>query len=110
MESFLNADVARLEQFHRCRRGVNQYRRYFHPCSSAPPRPLFLIASPLLQAIYLTLLGFYSKGFVRVPHQTKNKLSPTVSKTRAKAPTATVSKGLFSVETWAMNYTSQYAE
>ena len=28
---------------------------------------------------------------------------PTVSKTRASAPTATVSSGRFSVKTWAMN-------
>lgn len=40
----------------------------------------------------------------------RNNDRPTVSKTRARAPTATVSRGLFSVVIWAMNYTSSAGE
>lgn len=39
---------------------------------------------------------------MRVPHQVRNMDRPTVSKVRARAPTATVSSGRFSVKTWAM--------
>jgi hypothetical protein len=46
----------------------------------------------------------YSNGLVRVPHQVRKRERPTVSKTRATRPTATVSNGLFSVKIWAMNY------
>jgi len=42
--------------------------------------------------------------FYRVPHHVKKSDRPTVSKIRAKAPTATVSRGLFSVMICAMNY------
>lgn len=41
---------------------------------------------------------------MRVPHQVKNRLRPTVSKTRETAPTATVSRGLFSANSWLTNY------
>lgn len=68
-----------------------------------------------------TILSIYSNGFTRVPENavsnwiTENDMTkdipqyvrksdkPTVSKTRARAPTATVSIGLFSVKIWAMN-------
>lgn len=43
-------------------------------------------------------------GLVRVPHQVRKSERPTVSKTRARAPTATVSSGRFSVVIWAMNW------
>lgn len=49
------------------------------------------------------LIDAHSKGLVWVPHHVRNRERPTVSKTRARAPTATVSRGLFSVKTWAMN-------
>lgn len=42
-------------------------------------------------------------GFVRVPQYVRKTLRPTVSKTRARAPTAMVSRGRFSVKIWAMN-------
>jgi hypothetical protein len=35
---------------------------------------------------------------------------PTVSKTRARAPTAMVSKGRFSVVTWAMNWKEKVSD
>lgn len=38
-----------------------------------------------------------------MPHQVKNKLNPTVSNTLLTAPTATVSRGRFSVKIWPMN-------
>jgi hypothetical protein len=39
-----------------------------------------------------------------LPQYVRNKLNPTDSKTRATAPTATVSRGRFSVKIWAMNW------
>jgi len=68
-------------------------------CQSFPSRPLLRIKMPSL----------YSNGLVWVPHQVRKSERPTVSKTRAKAPTATVSRGRFSVVIWAMKEGAELA-
>lgn len=44
--------------------------------------------------------SFYSKGLVRVPHQTRKVARPTVSTTLARTETPTVSSGRRSWKIW----------